>query len=130
MKRLQKRLAQLEAKLRYGATKFSKSQLFAIIQQILVVEAAIASNQAARYENAHHWACCKIAGRYIPYSEIQVSEIKVNPFLPAQIAYCFDGKKVSYKEVCEVSYEYAKSSDYVAPPVQGNGYTYLDFAYC
>lgn len=47
MKRLQKRLAQLEAKLRYGATKFSKSQLFAIIQQILVVESAIASNQLA-----------------------------------------------------------------------------------
>jgi hypothetical protein len=41
MKRLQKRLAQLEAQLRYGANKLSKSQLFGIVQKILVVEAAI-----------------------------------------------------------------------------------------
>lgn len=47
MKRLTKRLAQLEAKLRYGASKFSKSQLFGIIQNILVVEAAIAHLQIA-----------------------------------------------------------------------------------
>jgi hypothetical protein len=42
MKRLQKRLQQLEAQLRYGANKLSKSQLFGIVQKILVVEAAIA----------------------------------------------------------------------------------------
>lgn len=46
MKRLQKRLAQLEAKLRYGATKLSKSQLFGIVQKILVIEAAIAVLEA------------------------------------------------------------------------------------
>jgi hypothetical protein len=52
MKRLQKRLAQLEAKLRYGASKFSKSQLFAIIQNILVVESAIATSQIANQVKA------------------------------------------------------------------------------
>lgn len=41
MTRLQKRLAQLESKLRYGANKFSKSQLFGIVKQILVIEAMI-----------------------------------------------------------------------------------------
>lgn len=43
MKYLQKRLAQLESKLRYGASKFSKSQLFAIVRNILLVEDAIAA---------------------------------------------------------------------------------------
>ena len=41
MKRLQKRLAQLEAKLRYMSNKLSASKLFGIIRQILVVEAMI-----------------------------------------------------------------------------------------
>lgn len=46
MKRLTKRLAQLEAKLRYMAShKFSKSQMFGVIQKILIIEAAIAHLQ-------------------------------------------------------------------------------------
>jgi hypothetical protein len=42
MKRLQKRLAQLEAKLRYMASnKFSPAKLFQVIKSILTVEAMI-----------------------------------------------------------------------------------------